>query len=210
MQRPASSSGQGTAPPRTLAPVRDLSPRRDVTRTTSGTASASSGGAHRRPGGGGRGHGDAEHSIFVGDLALDVTAEDLVDVFRNPSIGVPPQSEDEPRRLIKPFLSCSSAKVMSEPETNGSKGYGFVRFSNRDEMVRALVEMQGVYCCGRPSRSTDICLVLTCQPYAPRAPFIAVLRIVFLFLPPDSSVGTDRFPPPPSSPSILSLPYQCV
>ncbi|KAH7102489.1 hypothetical protein BKA62DRAFT_829321 [Auriculariales sp. MPI-PUGE-AT-0066] len=90
-----------------------------------------------------------EFSIFVGDLASDVSNSDLVNVFRNPQSGL--QADREPR-VIKPFASCKSAKIQLDPITGLSKGYGFVRFTNQEEMKRALIEMPGLYCLSRPMR----------------------------------------------------------
>lgn len=65
-----------------------------------------------------------EYSIFVGDLAPEVSNSDLVAVFRNPVLGL--RNDREPR-FIRPFLSCKSAKIMLDPGTGVSRGYGFVR-----------------------------------------------------------------------------------
>jgi hypothetical protein len=107
-----------------------------------------------------------EFSIFVGDLAPETTNADLVAVFRNPLLGL--RSDREPR-VIRPFTSCRSAKIMVHPlsifcrgqtlidcvqvspETGVSKGYGFVRFTDEADQQRALIEMQGLYCLSRPS-----------------------------------------------------------
>ncbi|KAG8690112.1 RRM protein [Ceratobasidium sp. 423] len=90
-----------------------------------------------------------EFSIFVGDLAPETTNADLVAVFRNPLLGL--RTDREPR-VIRPFLSCRSAKIMVSPETGISKGYGFVRFTDEADQQRALIEMQGLYCLSRPMR----------------------------------------------------------
>ncbi|KIM20035.1 hypothetical protein M408DRAFT_82638 [Serendipita vermifera MAFF 305830] len=90
-----------------------------------------------------------EYSIFVGDIAADVTNADLMNVFRNPNLGL---RGDFPPRLIAPFLSCCNAKVMVDSVTGISKGYGFVRFTSEADQKRALLEMQGLYCKSRPSR----------------------------------------------------------
>jgi hypothetical protein len=66
-----------------------------------------------------------EYSIFVGDLAGDVTNADLMNVFRNPNLGL---RGDFPPRLIAPFHSCCNAKVMVDSFSGVSKGYGFVRY----------------------------------------------------------------------------------
>ncbi|KIY46816.1 hypothetical protein FISHEDRAFT_46518, partial [Fistulina hepatica ATCC 64428] len=81
-----------------------------------------------------------EYSIFVGDLAPETSNSDLVAVFRNPP------------KFIRPFLSCKSAKIMLDPVTGVSRGYGFVRFTDEADQQRALIEMHGLYCLSRPMR----------------------------------------------------------
>ncbi|CAE7114402.1 unnamed protein product [Rhizoctonia solani] len=98
---------------------------------------------------GGHTNKQIEFSIFVGDLAPETTNADLVAVFRNPLLGLRPDREP---RVIRPFLSCRSAKIMVSPETGISKGYGFVRFTDEADQQRALIEMQGLYCLSRPMR----------------------------------------------------------
>lgn len=75
-----------------------------------------------------------EYSIFVGDLASEVTEFQLLQLFQYR------------------YSSCKSAKIMTDPQTNTSRGYGFVRFSDESEMQRALTEMQGFFCGPRPMR----------------------------------------------------------
>ncbi|XP_038699095.1 polyadenylate-binding protein RBP47B' isoform X2 [Tripterygium wilfordii] len=75
-----------------------------------------------------------EHSIFVGDLAPDVTDYLLQETFR------------------VQYPSVRGAKVVTDPNTGRSKGYGFVKFSDENERNRAMTEMNGVYCSTRPMR----------------------------------------------------------
>lgn len=75
-----------------------------------------------------------EYSIFVGDLGPEVNEYVLVSLFQNK------------------YPSCKSAKIMTDPISGMSRGYGFVRFSDESEQQRALNEMQGVYCGNRPMR----------------------------------------------------------
>lgn len=106
-----------------------------------------------------------EYSIFVGDLAPETSNSDLVAVFRNPVLGL--RNDREPK-FIRPFLSCKSAKIMLDPITGVSRGYGFVRsvtlpsvplssaharfrFTDETDQQRALIEMHGLYCLSRPS-----------------------------------------------------------
>ncbi|KAF2720445.1 RNA-binding domain-containing protein [Polychaeton citri CBS 116435] len=75
-----------------------------------------------------------EFSIFVGDLGPEVNEYVLMSLFQGK------------------YPSCKSAKIMSDPISGLSRGYGFVRFSDEGDQQRALVEMQGVYCGNRPMR----------------------------------------------------------
>ncbi|KAF9123813.1 hypothetical protein BGX30_001237 [Mortierella sp. GBA39] len=89
-----------------------------------------SGGNVAMPGAGGA----QEYSVFVGDLSPEVTEYMLVATFQ------------------ERYMSCRSAKIMTDPTTGLSRGYGFVRFGDESEQLRALHEMQGVYCGSRPIR----------------------------------------------------------
>lgn len=80
------------------------------------------------------GDGTESHSLFVGDLALEVTDLTLQKTFQNF------------------FASVNSAKVITERSTGRSKGYGFVRFTNAAERDKALQCMEGQYICSRPIR----------------------------------------------------------
>ncbi|KAI0523407.1 hypothetical protein KFK09_005802 [Dendrobium nobile] len=80
-----------------------------------------------------RGEGP-DHSIFVGDLAPDVTDYLLQETFRSQ------------------YPSVRGAKVVTDPNTGRSKGYGFVKFADEIERNRAMTEMNGVYCSTRPMR----------------------------------------------------------
>ncbi|CED83770.1 FOG: RRM domain [Phaffia rhodozyma] len=91
---------------------------------------------------------EKEFSIFVGDLAPEVSEADLVKLFLNPPVRSP-ATGGEPR---KSFLSTRSAKIMLDPKNGGSRGYGFVRFAEEADQLRALADMQGVYCLSRPMR----------------------------------------------------------
>lgn len=63
---------------------------------------------------------DGEWSVFVGDLGKEVGEADLVSLF------------------APLFPSTKSAKIMYDPATGISKGYGFIRFSDERDMHRAL------------------------------------------------------------------------
>ncbi|XP_071722002.1 polyadenylate-binding protein RBP47-like [Rutidosis leptorrhynchoides] len=73
-------------------------------------------------------------SIFVGDLAPDVTDALLLDTFANK------------------YHSVKGAKVVIDSNTGRSKGYGFVRFGDENERSKAMTEMNGVQCSTRAMR----------------------------------------------------------
>ncbi|DBA01409.1 TPA: hypothetical protein N0F65_007306 [Lagenidium giganteum] len=75
-----------------------------------------------------------DFSVFVGDLAPDVTDDLLLSTFATC------------------FANVRNAKVVLDPITRMSKGFGFVRFSVKEEAEQALQTMNGVYCSSRPMR----------------------------------------------------------
>ncbi|KAK4694935.1 hypothetical protein P7C70_g8651, partial [Phenoliferia sp. Uapishka_3] len=62
-----------------------------------------------------------EYSVFVGELAREVGEAELISLF------------------TPLFPSTKSAKIMYDPSTFLSRGYGFVRFADKSEMQRALM-----------------------------------------------------------------------
>ncbi|EYU25396.1 hypothetical protein ABFS82_03G046200 [Erythranthe guttata] len=76
----------------------------------------------------------SDRSIFVGDLAADVTDTLLHETFSTK------------------YPSVKAAKVVIDAITGRSKGYGFVRFEDDSERSQAMTEMNGVYCSSRPMR----------------------------------------------------------
>ncbi|KAL6650805.1 hypothetical protein ACP70R_009730 [Stipagrostis hirtigluma subsp. patula] len=76
----------------------------------------------------------SDHSIFVGDLAADVTDEMLMELFASK------------------YRSVKGAKVIIDANTGRSRGYGFVRFGDDNDKSHAMTEMNGVYCSTRPIR----------------------------------------------------------
>ncbi|KAG0447528.1 hypothetical protein HPP92_028294 [Vanilla planifolia] len=76
----------------------------------------------------------SDHSIFVGDLASDVTDAMLQETFASR------------------YPSVKGAKVVFDANTGRSKGYGFVRFGDVNEKTLAMSEMNGEYCSSRPMR----------------------------------------------------------
>ncbi|KAI8647751.1 RNA dependent RNA polymerase-domain-containing protein [Parasitella parasitica] len=77
---------------------------------------------------------NGDFSIFVGDLGPDVDDNVLLAAFQSR------------------YASICSAKVMMDPVTGYTRGFGFVRFFDETEQQRALEEMQGVYVGSRPIR----------------------------------------------------------
>ncbi|XP_057974178.1 polyadenylate-binding protein RBP47-like [Malania oleifera] len=73
-------------------------------------------------------------SIFVGDLASDVTDSLLHETFASR------------------YPSVKAAKVVIDANTGRSKGYGFVRFEDDNERTQAMTEMHGAYCSSRAMR----------------------------------------------------------
>ncbi|MQL82924.1 hypothetical protein Taro_015393, partial [Colocasia esculenta] len=76
----------------------------------------------------------SDHSIFVGDLASDVTDNLLQETFASR------------------YSSVKGAKVVFDANSGRSKGYGFVRFGDENEKSRAMTEMNGIYCSSRAMR----------------------------------------------------------
>lgn len=75
-----------------------------------------------------------DFTIFVGDLAADVTDYMLQEIFK------------------AHYPSCKGAKVVIDRLTGRTKGYGFVKFADESEQLRAMNEMNGVICSSRPMR----------------------------------------------------------
>ncbi|XP_030971258.1 polyadenylate-binding protein RBP45B-like isoform X1 [Quercus lobata] len=75
-----------------------------------------------------------DFTIFVGDLAPDVTDYMLQETFR------------------ARYPTVKGAKVVIDRVTSRTKGYGFVRFGDEGEQMRAMTEMNGVLCSTRPMR----------------------------------------------------------
>jgi RNA recognition motif-containing protein len=72
-----------------------------------------------------RGDDGSDHTIFVGDLAADVTDAMLEEIFK------------------ASYPSVKGANVVTDRATGRSKGYGFVRFGDATEQARAMTEMNG-------------------------------------------------------------------
>ncbi|KAG9135211.1 hypothetical protein Leryth_013478 [Lithospermum erythrorhizon] len=81
-----------------------------------------------------RSNNGSDLSIFVGDLAADVTDTLLHETFSSK------------------YNSVKAAKVVMDANTGRSKGYGFVRFGDDNERTQAMADMNGVYCSSRAMR----------------------------------------------------------
>ncbi|XP_058072510.1 polyadenylate-binding protein RBP45-like isoform X2 [Magnolia sinica] len=98
----------------------------------------------------------ADFPIFVGDLASDVTDYMLQETFRSH------------------YPTVKGAKVVTDRTTGRSKGYGFVRFGDEGEQMRAMTEMNGMFCSTRPMRigpATTKKNVGAQQQYPAKAPY---------------------------------------
>jgi RNA recognition motif-containing protein len=87
-----------------------------------------------------------EYSVFVGDLGHDVD-NDLLHVRVYPRV-----THLTKATFSQLYSSIKSAKVVMDPNTGHSRGYGFVRFLSEIEQQRSLTEMQGQFCGSRPMR----------------------------------------------------------
>ncbi|WCJ36902.1 Polyadenylate-binding protein RBP47B' [Euphorbia peplus] len=72
------------------------------------------------------------------------------------------------------YPSVRGAKVVTDPNTGRSKGYGFVKFGDENERNRAMSEMNGVYCSTRPMR---ISLATPKKTTAYQQPFVAAKAV---------------------------------
>ena len=70
----------------------------------------------------------SHHSIFVSDLAADVTDDMLLELFSSKC------------------RSVKGAEVIIDANRGCSRGYGFVRFGDDNDKTHAMTEMNGVYC----------------------------------------------------------------
>ena len=69
--------------------------------------------------------------LFVGNLSYDVTSSDLREFFGQ--VG-----------------QVTTARVISDPESGRSKGFGFVEMSDQAAAQRAIEEYNGIEANGRP------------------------------------------------------------
>ncbi|XP_021721547.1 28 kDa ribonucleoprotein, chloroplastic-like [Chenopodium quinoa] len=76
---------------------------------------------------------ETDHKLFVGNLSWSVTSESLYQAFQE-------------------YGKVVGARVLFDGETGKSRGYGFVCYSTRSEMEKALESLNGVELEGRQMR----------------------------------------------------------
>ena len=76
---------------------------------------------------------ESEHKLFVGNISWSVTSESLV-------------------RLFREYGNVVGARVLYDGDTGRSRGYGFVCYSNRQEMDAAMESLNGAELEGREMR----------------------------------------------------------
>jgi len=86
------------------------------------------------PGGAPKQDTSQHHHIFVGDLSPEIDTETL-------------------RNAFAPFGEISDCRVVRDPTTNKSKGYGFVSFVQKAEAQTSIEQMNGQWLGSRSIRS---------------------------------------------------------
>ena len=71
--------------------------------------------------------------IFVGNISWNVREQDLFEAFSK-------------------FGKLEEVKVIVDPQTHRSKGFGFVSFEENNDALTAIAEMNGAMLNGRPLR----------------------------------------------------------
>ena len=72
----------------------------------------------------------SQNKIYVGNLSFNVSNDTLAEKFAQ-------------------FGSVNSAKIITDRDTNRSKGFGFVEMSSNDEMQAAIMNLNGTEWEGR-------------------------------------------------------------
>ena len=80
-----------------------------------------------------------DHSIYVCDLSHSVTSERLLSFFKSK------------------YKSVTGAKIIIDPSTKLSKGYGFVSFNDEMERDKAIKEMDGKILNDKPIKTGNAC-----------------------------------------------------
>ncbi|GJN24231.1 hypothetical protein PR202_gb11962 [Eleusine coracana subsp. coracana] len=105
---------------------------------------------------------NSDHSIFVGDLAFNVTDFMLQHLFKSR------------------YPSVKSAKVIFDKDTGRNKGYGFVEFGDANELRQAMTEMDGAYCSTRPMRIRPVPNKKSAYTYPPTSPCVPMVHRLFV------------------------------
>ncbi|KAL8129333.1 hypothetical protein V2J09_018488 [Rumex salicifolius] len=124
-----------------------------------------------------------EHSIFVGDLAPEVTDYMLQELFRTH------------------YPSVRGAKVVTDPSTGRSKGYGFVKFADEMEKNRSMQEMNGAMCSSRPMRISAATPKKTTGVQHP----YAAAKVATIYPPPAYVIPQVPVLPPESDPTNTTI-----
>lgn len=73
------------------------------------------------------------YSLFLGDLSVFCTKEDL-------------------EQLFSPFGTITDIRIKQDMNTGKKLSYGFVEFDNINSAINVLKNMNGYVLCGRPLR----------------------------------------------------------
>lgn len=76
---------------------------------------------------------DNDFRVFVGDMGNEVTDDTLAKAFNH-------------------YSSFAKAKIIRDPRTKKSKGFGFVSFLDSSDYAKALKDMDGKYIGNRPCK----------------------------------------------------------
>lgn len=79
--------------------------------------------------------------LYVGSLHFNITEEML-------------------RGIFEPFGKLDDIKLIKDPQTNRSQGYGFVTYSNGDDARKALDQLNGFDLAGRAMKVCSLILIL--------------------------------------------------
>jgi len=74
----------------------------------------------------------SDYDIFVGDLSYKAKEEDLLKFFQ------------------AKYSSIISVKIIIDPTTQQSKGYGFIKFGEKKEFLSSIIDMNGILFYGKP------------------------------------------------------------
>jgi heterogeneous nuclear ribonucleoprotein A1/A3 len=73
------------------------------------------------------------YTLFVGDLSIFCTEEDI-------------------RELFSTYGELLEVKIIRCEETKKNLSYGFVKYADTEAAVKAIDELNGTMLCGRPMR----------------------------------------------------------